>query len=578
MRERRRADYLGKVRTAQLTFYTFCRQIWLKYTMATDTSLDHDHHVYKDDKDLPFTYDGNYAFIGEKVERVKRVSGSADNMLYARKTITIEEPDKRALLQEARILHRARHGHVVKLIMTYFFEPAQHTFFAIIMERADGNLDAYLTGKMSRKKTGSLSRWFGCLAGVVAYIHGLGIRHRDIKPTNILIKDEQVLLTDFGISKMGLGKTMPTTVPAFPRARTEGYCAPEVEAGSTRGRSADIFSLGAVFLEMLIAYSYPDLRQDLEEVLTSRGNRSYAKAVDLVHQLMDDIEERGPEKWSLKVLTYCRRMLHEERDQRPLADELDSTWSCLLPADKPLVPCRCAVVVATTQDDEIVGLCKKGSFHELQTLLDSGANSNAVGAIHQASARGFAEIVQLFLDRRVNVNLQDYSQQTPLHCAAGYGYQDIVGMLLRKDANVDVRDDEGQTALHYAAGQGHLCIVEMLMGRGADVQATNDEGRTPLHMAARRGHEKVVRLLVEETANTKTADFQGRTALHFAAGYGSEEVVRRLMETLINDTIDSQDEYGQTALHFAIRGRRVGGKYNAVRKLLKDTEANHQSR
>lgn len=60
---------------------------------------------------------------------------------------------------------------------------------------------------------------------------------------------------------------MPTTIPASPRASIEGCCAPEVEAGSTRGRSADIFALGAVFLEMLIAYSFPHKRQDLEEVL-----------------------------------------------------------------------------------------------------------------------------------------------------------------------------------------------------------------------------------------------------------------------------------------------------------------------
>jgi ankyrin repeat protein len=543
--------------------------------MAASLSLNHEHHVYTKDEDLPFAPDGNDPFIGDKVDKVKkRVLGNAENMLYARKTITIDKPDKCALMKEAKILQRARHGHVVKLIMTYFYEREQDTRFAIIMERADGNLDAYLTGKMSRKKTRNLSRWFGCLVGVVAYIHGFGIRHRDIKPTNILVKDEQVLLADFGISKMGLGKTMPTTIPAFPRARTEGYCAPEVEAGSTRGRSADIFSLGAVFLEMLIAYSYPNKRQDLEEVLNSRGNRSYAKTTDLVHQLMDNIQDLDPEKWFLKVLSYCRKMLHVDRDQRPLADELDSAWLCLLPSDKPLVPCKCPGIVAATQADEMVELCKKGSLQEVQILLGSGADSNAVGAIHQASARGFARIVQLFLDRNVDINLQDDSNQTALHCAAGYGYKDIVEMLLGKDANVSLKDDEGETALHFAAGQGYQSIVEMLIGKGEDVLATDCEGRTALHFAARRGHNEVVRLLLDKMADPKTEDSKGRTALHFAAGYGSEKVVGRLLEQLSKDTIDVQDEYGQTALHFAARGKEVGGKYEEVRKLLEDKGAN----
>ncbi|KFY67402.1 hypothetical protein V496_01593 [Pseudogymnoascus sp. VKM F-4515 (FW-2607)] len=308
---------------------------------------------------------------------------------------------------------------------------------------------------------------------------------------------------------------MPTTIPAFARERTEDYCAPEVEDGSTRGRSADIFSLGAVFLEMLIAHSYYPERQSLDDKLTSNGHRSYAKSVDQIS------------RWLLAH-----------------------------------------VLVDVSDDNKLVELCRTGSPEQVEVYLASGRDPKTLGAIHQASARGCGKIVQSLLVHKVDVNLRDRSGQTALHCAAGYGHTDVVGMLLEKGADVQLKDDEGQTVLHCAAGHGHQSVVELLLSKNADNQAADAEGRTALHFAARRGHDGVVRTLLSGGANTEVMDARARTALHFAAGYGSEKVVEMLLKAVNKYIIDAQDVDGRTALHFAARGKQAGGKYEAVRKML----------
>jgi serine/threonine protein kinase len=295
-------------------------------------------HSYERDKDLLFASAGNYSTINGVVERVKRASGCDDGMLYARKSLPIEERGdkgleaaKRTLLQEAQVLVAARHGHVVKLIEAYFLKGEYDDIrFSIVMECADANLDVYLTSR----KISQFADWFGCLIGVTTYIHGLGIQHKNIKPSNILVKDRRVLLSDFGISSVSL---------PFARKRgVKGYCAPEVEDGSTHGQPADIFSLGAVFLEMLIAHSYPSKREMLEENLTSGGGRSYAESVDQVHWFIGTLKPLlQPDKWCHKVLSCSEKMLQVDPEQRPPADKLNSAWLSLQPSDLPLTPCTC---------------------------------------------------------------------------------------------------------------------------------------------------------------------------------------------------------------------------------------------
>lgn len=102
---------------------------------------------------------------------------------------------------------------------------------------------------VTTENTPLLRSFFGCLAGALDFLHEVKIRHRDIKPQNILVKGSHVYLTDFGISLDWENLSRSTTTEDA--AKTMLYCAPEVARWEKRNTSSDIWSLGCVFVEML---------------------------------------------------------------------------------------------------------------------------------------------------------------------------------------------------------------------------------------------------------------------------------------------------------------------------------------
>ena len=468
--------------------------------MAVDVfRKSYEPYEYAEDSDIPFAPDGKSPLISGYVEKVEGTSTPFRGLRCARKTIIIEEHSplreniKRRLTEEAKILYYAQHRHVVRFIHSYFQdEDDEKITFALIMDRAEGNLHQYLKpGKFPN------SQWFGCLISVVHHIHDLGIRHRDIKPSNILIKDGKVLLADFGISQMGLGKTMPTTNLNRSSARSREYCAPEVDDGRTRGRSADIFSLGAVFLEMLIAHAYrvyPDGYIVLAKMLkpSPQDTSSYAKHIDEVREWMK--EQFRLIGWQDSILSICYDMLHPDRSLRPLAEELDSIWASLFSTGKPRA-CNCAGDVAIAEESKLIEACRWGSLDEVGRLLDEGADPNTMGAIHYAAVRGSKAIVQALLNGEADVDSTNPVGQTALHCASRNGFDDLVELLLQNHANVNAEDENGQTALHGAAAQGNGNIVRLLLEAGADVYSEDLDGNTAFRFAYIRHHSDILELL-----------------------------------------------------------------------------------
>lgn len=101
------------------------------------------------------------------------------------------------------------------------------------------------------KKAGPLPvpavRWLaaGC-AEALASIHGVGLLHRDVKPSNVLVAPDGPRVIDFGVARASERVQLTSTRGA---AGTPAYMAPEQARDATRASPAsDVFSLGATLV------------------------------------------------------------------------------------------------------------------------------------------------------------------------------------------------------------------------------------------------------------------------------------------------------------------------------------------
>ncbi|TGO21024.1 hypothetical protein BPAE_0247g00020 [Botrytis paeoniae] len=222
-----------------------------------DVIIEYTHEEYTSNKVVPLTTIKQLGHGSLGIVDAVRFNDRDHSGLIARKIIRLPNFSRKSLLpliqQEVAVLRGLSHHHIVKIISTNETIKAPRQFGVLISPAGDEDLGHFLErvsdSDFPEEDMKLLSGWQCCLASAVSYIHSQNIRHKDIKPNNIICKGDQVYLTDFGSAhQFSAGVTSSTEGPLV--GITKMYSAPEVISDDRRGRPADIYSLGCVFAEM----------------------------------------------------------------------------------------------------------------------------------------------------------------------------------------------------------------------------------------------------------------------------------------------------------------------------------------
>src|SRR5512136_1864533 len=148
---------------------------------------------------------------------------------------------------EARAVARLDHPNILPV---YDFDQVGEIVYIVMKYVDTGTLRDVIHGPLDLAYTIEIITQVGLALG---YAHRQGVVHRDVKPGNILIADDNwALLTDFGLAKILAGSQRLTRTGTG--VGTPEYMSPEQAQGKATDGRADLYSLGVMLYEMLTGH------------------------------------------------------------------------------------------------------------------------------------------------------------------------------------------------------------------------------------------------------------------------------------------------------------------------------------
>jgi serine/threonine protein kinase len=183
-----------------------------------------------------------------RIGHLYQVWSARDWCAYTCKILSDEHRGSRsdvaALRREAKILTRLRHPNIVR----FFGEGEDDGLPFILMEYLEGaSLFDVLEDQPERQLVLQDALRTGIhLGSALYYLHRCGFLHLDLKPANLILRDQVPVLIDMDAARPWAATRRPSR-----RLGTAPYMAPEQATRAPLGPEADVYGLGALLYELL---------------------------------------------------------------------------------------------------------------------------------------------------------------------------------------------------------------------------------------------------------------------------------------------------------------------------------------
>jgi DNA-binding response OmpR family regulator/tRNA A-37 threonylcarbamoyl transferase component Bud32 len=161
-------------------------------------------------------------------------------------------------------------------------------------------------------------RYVEQIAGALRVVHGAGLVHRDLKPPNVMLRDnDDVALIDFGLARTLDGGAQSTRTGVL--RGSPYYMSPEQALGEALDARSDLYSLGVIYHEML----------------TGRKPFTGGSAIEVLQQHVNNPPPRLPLSLSRHVPLVSRLLAKRREDRFNTADEVIAALAALRPSTVP---------------------------------------------------------------------------------------------------------------------------------------------------------------------------------------------------------------------------------------------------